>query len=225
MDVRLEIDKWCYRLWRTLEPNKNVLEVGCGGRSNTMLMFSDSHNFYPTNNIINEDWVLKESTLLDVENMREANIVKVIPQFDLIICSQVMEHCKHPALALYNIYSHLTDGGILLLTTPLKYRIHEFDKDDGQTTEVGVLDYWRFTPNGYRLLFTEAGFEEFYIGQIGEELFPDVVVGIAWKRLGQPQRELNVWDTEPIPPSWAEEMSRKVLEYKEKVSWNKSKLN
>jgi len=59
-------------------------------------------------------------------------------KFDVIICTEVLEHTLDPFSAVKEIYRLLKfGGGILLLTVPFNFRIH------------GPLpDCWRFTEHG-----------------------------------------------------------------------------
>jgi SAM-dependent methyltransferase len=67
--------------------------------------------------------------------------------YDVVICEQVLEHVPDPALALANLRSLCRPGGKLFVSTPFLVRIHDMPGD-----------YWRFTPDGMRLLLERAGF-------------------------------------------------------------------
>ena len=74
------------------------------------------------------------------------NNEKVIPEstFDIIVCTEVLEHTLNPFLAIREIHRLLTPGGLLLMSTPFDFRIH------------GPLpDCWRFTEHGIRLLLSD----------------------------------------------------------------------
>ena len=61
--------------------------------------------------------------------------------FDVVICTEVLEHTKNPFSAINEIYRILKNDAILLITTPFDFRIH------------GPLpDCWRFTEHGLREL-------------------------------------------------------------------------
>jgi SAM-dependent methyltransferase len=66
--------------------------------------------------------------------------------YDVVICEQVLEHVPDPSLALTNLHSLCRPGGALFVSTPFLVRIHDMPGD-----------YWRFTPDGLRLLVERAG--------------------------------------------------------------------
>ena len=62
-------------------------------------------------------------------------------KFDIVVCTEVLEHTLNPFSAIAEIYRMLKKDGILLLTTPFNFRIH------------GPLpDCWRFTEHGIKAL-------------------------------------------------------------------------
>ena len=71
------------------------------------------------------------------------NNAAVVPDqlFDLVVCTEVLEHTYQPFAAVDEIFRMLKKGGLLLMTTPFNFRIH------------GPLpDCWRFTEHGIRAL-------------------------------------------------------------------------
>jgi SAM-dependent methyltransferase len=66
--------------------------------------------------------------------------------YDVVICEQVLEHVPDPSVALSNLRSLCRPGGRLLVSTPFLVRIHDMPGD-----------YWRFTPDGLRLMLERAG--------------------------------------------------------------------
>lgn len=70
--------------------------------------------------------------------------------FDVVVCTEVLEHTLNPFAAVAEIFRILRPGGLLIASTPFNFRIH------------GPLpDCWRFTEHGIRALLTN--FEEVQI--------------------------------------------------------------
>ncbi len=61
--------------------------------------------------------------------------------FDYVLADQVLEHVKKPWIAAEEVRRVLKPGGITVLTSCLLHKIH------GLPT-----DYWRFTPDGLKVL-------------------------------------------------------------------------
>jgi SAM-dependent methyltransferase len=66
--------------------------------------------------------------------------------FDLIICSQVLEHIWEYEHAIYQMWRILKDKGYLILDTPWMYPYHP---------EPETPDYWRFSQDAYHRMLSE----------------------------------------------------------------------
>jgi SAM-dependent methyltransferase len=66
--------------------------------------------------------------------------------FDAVFLLEVLEHVATPDLAISEIYRVLAPGGVLVLSTPFLFEIHE-----------APHDYFRFTEHGLRLLLRGFG--------------------------------------------------------------------
>lgn len=76
--------------------------------------------------------------------------------FDIVVCTEVLEHTLNPFSAVNEIHRILKYNGLLLMTTPFNFRIH------------GPLpDCWRFTEYGIRALL--KGFEIIQIEPLEDE--------------------------------------------------------
>ena len=76
--------------------------------------------------------------------------------FDVIICTEVLEHTENPFNAINELYRILKIGGTLYLSTPFNFRIH------------GPLpDNWRFTIHGLNTLL--KNFKEVKIDELQDE--------------------------------------------------------
>jgi SAM-dependent methyltransferase len=80
--------------------------------------------------------------------------------FDVVICEQVLEHVVDPCAAAANLRELCTPGGHVIVSTPFLIKVHELALG-------AILDYWRFTPRGLRLLLERAGLEVDEIGTWG----------------------------------------------------------
>jgi SAM-dependent methyltransferase len=93
--------------------------------------------------------------------------------FDVIVCTQVLEHVPNPFLAVSELHRMLKPGGILLLTVPAAFPYHA----DPQ-------DYWRFSRDSLKLLFSST-FRDLEIKGCGNRL---VVTAAYW-----------FWDANQLP--------------------------
>jgi len=65
--------------------------------------------------------------------------------FDTVLCTQVLEHVPRPWLAASEMARVLKPGGMLILSCPQYWVLHEIPQD-----------YFRYTPYGLRILFPES---------------------------------------------------------------------
>jgi SAM-dependent methyltransferase len=73
--------------------------------------------------------------------------------FDVIFCTEVLEHVIDPVLALNTIYGMLKEKGILYLSVPFMYPIHS------------SKDLMRYTSNGLKALLEKVGFKDIEIDE------------------------------------------------------------
>jgi SAM-dependent methyltransferase len=68
--------------------------------------------------------------------------------FDTVLNVQVLEHTPHPGALVKEMARVLKDDGLLILSAPFQFRLHEQPHD-----------YFRYSPHGLRTLCAEAGLE------------------------------------------------------------------
>ena len=68
--------------------------------------------------------------------------------FDVVVCSEVLEHLYRPQAAVHEINRILKPTGVLIATVPFLFPVHGDPEDFGRYTQ----EYWRRT-------LTEAGFD------------------------------------------------------------------
>ncbi|MFO0427086.1 MAG: class I SAM-dependent methyltransferase [Planctomyces sp.] len=82
--------------------------------------------------------------------------------YDCVICMEVLEHTIDPFGAVRELRRILKDGGYLVVSAPLNWRIHG-----------PIPDCWRFTEHGFRVLLRDFDILEFDILETpGRPLFP-----------------------------------------------------
>ena len=68
--------------------------------------------------------------------------------FDTVLNVQVLEHTPHPSSLVAEMSRVLRDDGILILSAPFQFRLHEQPHD-----------YFRYSPHGLRALCRDVGLE------------------------------------------------------------------
>jgi hypothetical protein len=78
-----------------------------------------------------------------VLDLEEDGAALTLGTFAHIECWSTLEHSRRPWLLAATLESLLEPGGTIHLTVPFAWRLHNY----------GAGDFWRFTPDGVRLLF------------------------------------------------------------------------
>jgi ubiquinone/menaquinone biosynthesis C-methylase UbiE len=113
-----------------------------------------------------EHFKLATIKTLDIDPNSDADYIadlcntntEIIPNdtFDLIICSEVLEHTNNPFYAVNELRRILKPKGLVCVSTPFNFRIH------------GPLpDNWRFTIHGLKVLF--SNFEDVKINELNDD--------------------------------------------------------
>jgi len=134
---REHLNKFIEKSARNLSgQNIKVLEIGAQGRSDVSEYFSNST--IETLDIVNDH---NPTYLGDITKFNDH-----IPDssFDIICCLEVLEHTLNPFSAVVELRRLLKDGGYLLASAPLNWRIHG-----------PIPDCWRFTEFGWRVLLKD----------------------------------------------------------------------
>ncbi len=89
------------------------------------------------------------------------------------LCLDTLEHCADPLAACRELHRVLAPGGVCVLSSVMFFPVHGYPHD-----------YWRFTPEGMRLLLQP--FEDVWVAGIGHPDLPMQVVAMGAKggRLG-----------------------------------------
>jgi SAM-dependent methyltransferase len=130
-------------LLRTLEEARpyaggRLLDIGCGSKPYKEFFGADEH--------IGIDWANSLHNL-NAELLGSAEALPFADHtFDTVLCTEVIEHLKHPALAVSEMARVLKPDGHLILTAPFVHELHEMPHD-----------FFRFTGFGLCSLVEEAG--------------------------------------------------------------------
>lgn len=140
-----ERDRWVAAEAAAVAPGSRVLDVGAGtGRYRGLF----SHCDYRTHDFAREPGTIGHYTPLDYESDITA-IAVPDGSFDVILCTEVLEHVPEPALAVAEMARILRPGGKLLLTAPLGSFLHQEP----------FHFYGGYTPHWYERFLSLAGFE------------------------------------------------------------------
>jgi len=128
-----------------------ILDVGSSGKSRYFNLFKNITDYVSLD--YNPDF--KPDIISD------AQFMPMVPDssFDNIFCGHVLDDLPHPEKAVKEFHRILKKEGILMITV-LGLNIGAED-----------LNYWRFTPNGIKLLLTENGFEILECEKVGSGIF------------------------------------------------------
>jgi Methyltransferase domain len=91
------------------------------------------------------------------------------------LCLDTLEHCADPITACRELRRVVSeDGGVCVIASVLLMGIHSYPRD-----------YWRFTPDGFRVLLD--GFDDIDVAGMGDPTMPFFVFGV-----GTRGRELGI---------------------------------
>ena len=146
-------DIWVERIAGKLPPGSKVLDVGAGTCPYRSLFVGCE---YRTQDFAKLDPAqLKESTGYGTIDYVSDIVAIPVPdgEFDVVLCTEVLEHVPDPTSAVREISRVLRPGGFLVLTAPLGSGLHQEP----------YHYYGGFTPFWYQRFLREAGFENIVV--------------------------------------------------------------
>jgi SAM-dependent methyltransferase len=156
---------------RHLEPMTRVLDLGSGD--------APYRAYFPCGQYVTADPFGKAAV---------RSVAGAVPfeagAFDLVLCTEVLEHVPDPDAALREIHRVLGARGVLVLSTPLTWGVH------------APWDYHRWTEMGLRALLSARGFRVREIKPRGGLFLTlsALLLVIPWQVLGE-ARERTWWQT------------------------------
>lgn len=155
--------------FESIGPQETLLDLGCGDRP-----FSSIYDKY-VGYSIGTDMPFSPHMLSDVQVYTSGMSLPFKDGvFDIVLCTEVMEHVREPDLLLREICRVLRPGGHLVLTTPFMVPMHEEPHD-----------YFRYTAYGLEYLCSKAMLSVKHVMPFSE------MIGVALSFVVEVQ--LKVW--------------------------------
>lgn len=173
----LQRDAWVKRRAAGVAPGARVLDVGAGSAPYRKLF---AHCTYVTHDFAQ----------LSPEQLRHGGYARIdivsdatsIPEpdaaFDVVLCTEVIEHHPEPIKVVGELARLLRPGGLLLLTAPLGSGIHQEP----------YHFYGGYTPFWYRRFLPEAGLGDIEIVANGGSLLHFSQESVRYWRMLSPSR-------------------------------------
>ena len=118
-----------------------VLDIGCGSKPYLPLLADRASHYVGVDAV-------------DGPQVDAVAVAESLPfdaaSFDVVLCTQVLEHVDDPATVLAEIERVLAPGGVTFLSTHGVYLYHPDPSDSDR-------DYWRWTHSGLLRSFRQAG--------------------------------------------------------------------
>ena len=147
---QVERDLWVRRQAARLPKDTSVLDVGAG---NCPYRAYFPHCSYQTQDFasLTPDQLRDRKSYGTIDYACDATAIPVPDNhFDVVLCTEVLEHVPEPIKVVQEIARVLKPGGKLLLTAPLGSGIHQ----------APYHFYGGYTPYWYQRFLTQAGFSE-----------------------------------------------------------------
>ena len=99
--------------------DKKILDVGCGNGHLLNEIQTFEKNTHLSGCDFSQQGINYSKKIFPSINFFRHDVYNPIEdQFDIIICTEVLEHLEYPELAIENMLNSLNEGGILVLTVP-----------------------------------------------------------------------------------------------------------
>lgn len=145
-------DQWIVDRAREVKPNAKVLDVGAGSAPYRTLFAKCEY--------LTQDFAQLRSDQLRhggygaIDYVCDATKIPVVAaSFDVVLCTEMLEHVPDPEAVINELARVLRPGGELFLTAPLGSGLHQEPHHY----------YGGFTPFWYQKFLTEAGFDSIEI--------------------------------------------------------------
>lgn len=147
--IRTKVNEWRARAREEYPDTRHVLDIGTEGRAG-------ADQFWEKVETLGLNASENPTHVADLCSARLSH--KLMRRYDVIMCTEVLEHVQHPFMAVVNLWRMLRPGGSVYITTPFNFFIHEPSPD-----------CWRFTAEGIKSLMEHAGFEDYTVQPVNGE--------------------------------------------------------
>lgn len=134
-------------------PGAKALDAGCGGQPFRPLLEKMGYDYVGLDAVQNPEGTVDVLGALDAVDLPE---VAARGPYDLILCTEVMEHVAFWDRAFDNLSGWLAPGGRLVITAPFFWKLHEVP-----------YDFWRPTLYAYRAYAARFGLREVDAAEAG----------------------------------------------------------
>lgn len=148
--------------------SQNILEIGCGrGATGKLALEKNIAAQYIGVELMEgaAQEAKKWLTHVEIGDVEKMDLDTLGGPFDVIICSEVLEHLYDPWVLVEKLTQLLKNGGVIIASSPniaSKSVITALFKGDFEYTEFGIMDQthirW-FAPKNYRKMFSDAGLQ------------------------------------------------------------------
>jgi SAM-dependent methyltransferase len=140
--MRSNIETFLTKISKKIQPNSNVLNVGCGD--------VDFRKYFP-NSIYQTMDIEPNISATYHGSICNRNDFLSDNEFNYVLLIEVLEHVWNPFDAINEIKRILKPDGLVIVTVPFNFQHHS-------------PDFWRFTSDGLRHLFKD--FDSIVIDQL-----------------------------------------------------------
>lgn len=149
--VREEIERFVATAAQRTKPGCRVADIGAGE--------APYRELFQKCDYVTVDW--ENSIHFEAKFSDVVATATALPfddeSFDVVLMTEVLEHMSEPGAALAEACRILRDGGTVYLTVPFVWILHELP-----------YDFFRYTPESLKLLFTQAGFDSVTVASRGD---------------------------------------------------------
>lgn len=154
--------------------NKKLIDIGCGRMQYRKLLETVVKSYTGVDDP-------KVSNLYSPQNRPEiiADVTKKIPiksnVFDIAIMLEVLEYLERPQKTFDEISRILKPKGILILTTPFLYPVHDIPYDRNRFTDTQIKYYLKNSNFKVKKIKVNGGFIDFWFQSINVFLFKRIM--------------------------------------------------